>query len=94
MQCASSTTSRLVGCWRKSAWNAGSARRSGVVSTTRALPSAMARSAACSVPLSRALLTCTQAMPRSVMASHWSCIRAIKGDTTTVRPGSSVAGSW
>jgi len=33
-------------------------------------------------------------MPHSRSASTWSFISAISGETTSVRPGSSSAGSW
>ena len=41
-----------------------------------------------------ALLSCTASMPSSRSLSHWSFISAISGETTSVAPGSSSAGSW
>jgi hypothetical protein len=34
------------------------------------------------------------AMPRAASASTWSFISAMSGETTTVTPGKSTAGSW
>ena len=33
-------------------------------------------------------------MPRAVSCSTWSFISAMRGETTSVTPGSSTAGSW
>ncbi|MNW08498.1 hypothetical protein D3C71_2052890 [compost metagenome] len=73
--------------------SAGSAICSGVVSTMRALPLSMAARACASAPLPIALLICTAATPSARRASHWSFISATSGDTTTVVPGSTSAGS-
>ena len=36
----------------------------------------------------------TSLWPRARSAAHWSCINAISGETTSVTPWSSSAGSW
>ena len=83
-----------MGCARSSSRKAGSASRSGVVMMMRALPSATAASAAFASSLPIALFTCTAGMPSARSDSHWSFMSAIRGETTTVRPSSSSAGSW
>ena len=40
------------------------------------------------------LLTKAAVMPRATSASTWSFISEMSGDTTTVSPGSSSAGTW
>ena len=40
------------------------------------------------------LLRNSAATPRALSCSTWSFIRAISGETTTVRPGKIKAGSW
>jgi hypothetical protein len=41
-----------------------------------------------------ALLTSTASKPSAVTFSAWSRIKAINGETTTVIPGNSIAGTW
>ena len=42
----------------------------------------------------RVELMTVAAMPRASSCSTWSFISAISGETTTVTPGNSIAGSW
>ena len=94
MQCASSITSRATLAAERRSRNAGSASRSGVVKTIFASPAAIACSAASTSAAGKALLSCQAATPSPRSLSHWSFISAISGETTTVVPGSSRAGSW
>ena len=92
MQCASSTTARDTARACISAMNCGSASRSGVTSTMRAVPSTSAASACARVGASSVLLNSTAQTPCARSFSHWSFMRAIRGEMTSVHPGSSMAG--
>ena len=75
--------------------NASSSSFSGVTKTILSWPDAMRAIAAASwssesVEFSAAVAV----MPRSDSMSSWSFISAISGDTTTVVPSTSSAGSW
>ena len=94
MQCASSIASRDTPTSRSRSATDPTSNRSGATYssfTSRRITRIM-RSA--TSPLVSVLLTKVAGMPRVVSASTWSFMSEMSGLTTTVRPGSTIAGTW
>ena len=72
----------------------GDLKRSGATYTSRYSPRRKADCRSCRSLSGSELFTNVAAMARARNASTWSFISATSGETTTVVPSSSSAGSW
>jgi hypothetical protein len=69
-------------------------KRSGATYSSLRRPSRASRKTWRWTSAASALVMAPAGMPRAVSAPTWSCISAISGETTTVRPSNKSAGSW
>ena len=94
MQWASSTASARTFQRASRARKSGSTRRSGATNRSRVRPFSRSASRRLASASSSDELSAVAATPAACSWSTWSFISAMSGETTTVRPSRTSAGSW
>ncbi len=93
-QCASSTASRRTPAPCNASINPSIRSRSGETKSRRKLPWRMPRQVSRALDSDTDELRVPAETPKASICFTWSCISAIRGETTTVSDSSTRAGSW
>ena len=94
MQCASSTANRPIFTLPNARENDCALNLSGATYASFSSPRSRAASTSHCCSQVCELFIIAAGMLRAASASTWSFISAISGETTSVMPSSSIAGSW